>query len=325
VKKDYIKAAYSDTDRIIDGERYIHWDCLSAYVNCARTGHLSAKTKHQQEQNGSYFEKFKRVSKDFFMGDWHKKLGYKGVDVMKLTIHPFMKEFEEELKRFNADKLDNITARRRKRRRIYTEDRGEYDYERGEETDFCMQDWKPRYVDAKAHGLIDIVCEFGGTKDLKNHQLENSGLAACEMADALETMGYSVRIVCVNLSKKLDVQQKTYDGTVCQSFIVKNYGESLSIGRVGLALATGQFYRTTGFAVKTKVCIGKAKRGLGRSAKCSLSHISNMSWGVSNNCIIFERMTDRDLAAAAVKKFIERKKQQANEKEKEVGYGYDKR
>ena len=323
----YIQAAYSDTDVIVNDVRYIHWHCLSAYVKGAYKGQLCAKTDHQRAKNEARFNGLKQQTREWALGDWHSKFGYKGEDVMKLRTHPMMDKFEKELKLFNAENLENITARRRKRKRIYTEDNGEYDYERAQETDFCMQDWKPRYIQAQAHGLIDVVCEFGGSARLSNSDLENSGLAACAMTDALETMGYSVRVVCVKRGDGLDVSQKTYSGNVCQSYIIKDYGEALNIGRVGLALATGQFYRCTAFAAMVKLCIGLAQKSLGAPVRCGLDDINKMSWGVSNNCILIERMVTRASAADAVKKFIERKKKQAVDAAamNEVGYGYDKR
>lgn len=208
----------------------------------------------------------------------------------ELTSHPDLPSFTSRYRSFAAgDWLGLCESRRRVRR--FTEDDGEFcEDRRGNDRPFESNAYQ---LTATSHrGQVDLICQFGGNEDLTAWQLENAGLAACALADKLESEGYRVRVLAADCAYDYERTARTL-----RTVVLKRHDEPLDIGRLGLVLGCGPFYRTVFF----QACIKTARRissGLGRATYFTLADCAHL--GLSETAMIVPTMLTESDAKAFV-------------------------
>lgn len=272
--------------------RIVEWESLEDFHTCVRrvTYHCPDKNlSHLRDVMRGHLQQEAEVNNHWRYGDYGKD----GVWWNNTTTHPNVDEFVERYRKFGAGEYLGESMHKR-RHRVFSEDDGDYIFERaGSDRPFESQRFHQEV--SQRRGQIDVLCEFGGNCGLSNDQLENAGFAACALCDRLESDGFRVRIIGGYYSSD---EGGAAGGPTIRTMILKHHDEPLDIGRVGLVLACGPFYRCAVFRAII-LTTRQTYSTLGTPAKVSMEQFKHLD--LSPTVILVPRMLSKEAAIAFVK------------------------
>lgn len=267
----------------------VEFDSLEDAHRCANGGEYVAIGEQRKTHEGYWNNICRQIDQmEPNMGTGKHRLKW-----FEFTSHPQLDALIATYKAFIAGEfMPESNARRRSRK--FTEDDGEFVHER-KEMDRPFEANTYRLEAQPKRGQIDLICDFGGNWHLRPDQLENAGLATCALVDVLEAEGYRTRVIGVH--GNADWGGRSGPKSV-RSIILKRHDEPLDIGRIGLVVATGAFFRSVGFGIIIKTSV-RTTQTLGVTRSTTLEEWNHL--GLSESAHLIPLMTSRQEAAAFVK------------------------
>jgi len=311
----YTKAKNSEVDETKGNTRYIHWESLQGMVECARADQFCAANPEHHISNESMFnawinEDESQSKPQFYVGPHWYKQGIRFADILKMNTHPNLNEYMNEMHKFETKNLEGFVAKKKRRRKRIREEGESVSIDHYvDDPNLCMTEIYTDRVASNICGFIDLVSEVGGNSNMSSEQLENSGLAASALADALEDIGYRVRIIMAH--KVTEQDPRAAHNVNIYTCIIKHYNEPLDMGRVGFTIGTGGFYRTVMFSTYAKCALERVARSLGAAVEIKESDLKKLPVDISENSVMLPRMRSREEAERFVKKTIEEKRKEA--------------
>lgn len=152
----------------------------------------------------------------------------------------------------------------------------------------------------KPSPYITLVGQFGGNCNITPEQMFWTGSAAAALTDALENVGFRVRLIAANKNNQgsgdvemKDGGRKHFDDRVALRVIeLKGYDEPLRLGPVAFAVCHAGFFRTIGFGMILNSNI-HTQSGLGSSRSLETDDTSF----ITNDAVVILPVA-RDLATA---------------------------
>lgn len=138
-------------------------------------------------------------------------------------------------------KVELSPARDLRRRRRRGDDGDTLDVDRALAGDWDQAWWQARRVNCAGTPTIDLVGAFGGNSDAGADQMFWSGATAVVLVDALESAGYSVRLLAADLAANAG------DRDFGVFVMLKDSYEPLRPDVVASVMCHGGIYRTHGF------------------------------------------------------------------------------